>query len=232
MATRADRRGWGPGWPNCQKSKMKTLRRADGVVLPVREELALLIAGLCDETERRGYDLIPGWCWGFACRAIRGSRKPSNHSWGLAVDLNAPKNPMTNRLVTDMPSWMPKLWKRYGFGWGGDYDSRPDAMHYEFLGTPADAVRYTRELYENLLPETFEEESELADVTKLIEDIHAAVTNPKDPNNRLTVIDGISKNMGDLQRMARKELEAQGWTEEQIYAIEEGKPGWRNLRLR
>lgn len=141
--TAADR-GWGPGWPNCQSGHIVTIIRADGIKLPVHRDLKVLIALLCDETERRGYNLVPGWCWGFACRAIRGSSSPSNHSWGLAVDLNAPTNPMTSPLKTDMPGWMPELWNSYGFRWGGDYSGRKDAMHYEFMGSPADARGMTK----------------------------------------------------------------------------------------
>lgn len=143
MTTRADARGWGPGWPRCQGGNIVTIARADGVRLPVHREIKVLVALLCDETERRGYNLVPGWCWGYACRSIRGSSSPSNHSWGLAVDLNAPKNPMSSRLITDMPGWMPNLWNRFGFRWGGDYSGRKDAMHYEFVGTPSDARKYT-----------------------------------------------------------------------------------------
>jgi peptidoglycan hydrolase-like protein with peptidoglycan-binding domain len=43
-------------------------------------------------------------------------------------------------LITDMPGWMPELWKGHSFRWGGDYSRRKDAMHYEFMGTPADAA--------------------------------------------------------------------------------------------
>lgn len=139
-------RGWGPGWPNCQTGTIVTLKRADGLRLPVRRELAPLIAWLIDETERRGYDVRPDWTWGYACRAIRGSSRPSNHSWGLAVDINAPKNPMGPKLITDMPAWMVDLWQAHGFRWGGSYQTRPDAMHYEFMGTPADAARYTAQI--------------------------------------------------------------------------------------
>lgn len=142
-AGRASDRGWGPGWPNCQHGNIVTIVRSDGVRLPVHREIKVLVALLCDETERRGYNLVPGWCWGFACRAIRGSSSPSNHSWGLAVDLNAPTNPMTSPLKTDMPGWMPEMWNSYGFRWGGDYSGRRDAMHYEFLGTPGEAKQMT-----------------------------------------------------------------------------------------
>lgn len=131
------------GWGGPCSGKITTIVRSDGVKLPVNDRVKVLIALLCDETERRGYNLVPGWCWGYACRKIRGSSSWSNHAWGLAVDLNAPTNPMTSTLKTDMPGWMPELWNSYGFRWGGSYSGRKDAMHYEFVGTPADAVEMT-----------------------------------------------------------------------------------------
>lgn len=163
-------RGWGSGWPNCQTSEIvplevelqghKVVLRAHTITpeglhvatldLPggVRGEIHELTTMLLEETASRGYKLIDGWCWGFACRAIRGSLTvASNHSWGLAVDLNAPTNPLTDDGIThtDMPAWMPDLWNEFGFRWGGDYrgSSRRDAMHYEFMGTPADAAALT-----------------------------------------------------------------------------------------
>jgi len=121
---------------------------------------------LCDRTEfAHGYDLKPGWCWGFACRAIGGTSTPSNHSWGLALDFNAPKNPMASadwhrrnanrnnstfpfglRIVCDMNEGMVSEWERAGFRWGGRYTNRPDPMHFEFLGTPAQMAAITEQL--------------------------------------------------------------------------------------
>lgn len=150
----ANERGWGPGWPNCQTSKWVSLVVA-GVPFPggVREEVRELYGLLIGECVRRGYKLMDPGCWGAACRDIKrpdGSTTgtPSNHSWGLAVDINAPKNPnTTGPLVTDMPKWMPELFNEYGFRWGGDYrklgGSTVDAMHYEFCGTPTDARAMT-----------------------------------------------------------------------------------------
>lgn len=139
----ASGRGWGPGWPNCQRDQIVTVSFAGGLRLPVHQGIAELVGLLVEETERRGYDVRDGQSWGFACRAIRGTSTPSNHSWGLAVDINAPANPMGSRLVTDMPNWMPELWEGFGFRWGGRYRSRPDAMHYEFMGTPQMAATQT-----------------------------------------------------------------------------------------
>jgi hypothetical protein len=160
-------RGWGPGWPNCQWDKISTLTRDDGLRLPMRDEILRMVEILMDRTEAGGYDIRPGETWGMACRAIRGSSRPSNHSWGLAVDINAPKNPMAsadwhrrnaNRLtstfpfglqiVTDMSEAMVTLWEDAGWRWGGRYRNRPDPMHFEFMGTPADAKRITKQLTE------------------------------------------------------------------------------------
>lgn len=130
-------------WGAPCEGTIKTLVRSDGLRLPIRLEILELVALLIDETERRGYDVKPGQTWGNSCRKIRNSSSWSNHAWGLAIDINAPSNPMTNRLITDMSSWMPALWKSYGFRWGGDYRGRKDAMHYEFLGSVADAKAQT-----------------------------------------------------------------------------------------
>lgn len=142
--TSASARGWGNGWPKCQQDRLVRVRRDDGLDIPVHEAIAQLVTLMIDETERRGYDVKVGQTWGFACRAIRGTNVPSNHSWGLAVDINAPSNPYREEFRSDMPPWMPRLWWSYGFFWGGWYRSIKDPMHYEFLGAPEDARAQTR----------------------------------------------------------------------------------------
>lgn len=141
---------WGPGWPNCQPSKINAGFVVSGTKFPggVRIELVDLVGMLVQETKNRGYRFgnssDPSYgCWGYSCRQISGTNTPSNHSWGLAVDINAPSNPYTSPLVTDMPGWMPDLWNAYGFRWGGDYSGSKDAMHYEFMGSVADAANET-----------------------------------------------------------------------------------------
>ena len=155
-------RGWGQGYPNCQYGTIKTLVRSDGLRLPVRAEILPLVAWLIDETERRGYDVLIDETWGYNCRSIRGSTRPSNHSWGLAVDLNARSNAMqtgspgwtAQRAAgrTDMPKWLPPLWKAHMFRWGGDYRTRQDPMHFEFMGSRADALRIVAGLPAELTP--------------------------------------------------------------------------------
>ena len=141
----AEHRGWGKGFPVNRVRDMVPVQ-AGGVRVSVHRDIANIVAYLLNETARRGYQLRPAECWGYANRPIKGTQEASNHSWGLAVDLNAPANPMASSLRTDMPAWMPALWKTLGFRWGGGYEGRKDPMHYEFMGTPEDARHYLEKL--------------------------------------------------------------------------------------
>ncbi|WP_433291107.1 M15 family metallopeptidase [Actinoplanes sp. CA-030573] len=136
-------KGWGDGWPaNRSKDMARVKADRSGTRVNVHRRVAPLVDILLDETERRGYRLDPHTCGGYANRATRKSRKPSNHSWGLAVDLNWHRNPENwhGVLHTDLPSWVVPLWNRYGFAWGGNYKGKhKDPMHFEFMGAPADA---------------------------------------------------------------------------------------------
>jgi peptidoglycan hydrolase-like protein with peptidoglycan-binding domain len=115
---------------------------ANQVKLPVRREIAPLVQRLVADLEVRHGPFHPGQCWGFANRAIRGSTRPSNHSWGLAIDLDAPSNPMTTnpKAAHTIGPYASGLAARYGFRWGGDYTGRKDYMHFEFMGTVASAA--------------------------------------------------------------------------------------------
>lgn len=133
----AKARGWGEGWPNAQTDKMVTIAAA-GVKVRVRREIAALVQTLLQVTEKFGYDVKAGQTWGFANRAIAGTQIPSNHSWGLAIDINSTENPQSSTLVTDLPPAVVHAWEASGFYWGGRYqNSKPDAMHFEYVHTPA-----------------------------------------------------------------------------------------------
>lgn len=156
-ADTAAARGWGPGWPTDRSADMSSFSVTTTLVgdaagsskqagvgtqsFTVNKGIAALTQIILNEVQRRGYPLVAGWCWSYEDRAISGTNTPSNHSWGLAIDLNAPDNPYTQPQVTDMPSWLPALFASYGFAWGGNYTGDTDSMHYEFMGTPAQAVQ-------------------------------------------------------------------------------------------
>lgn len=146
--TNAQTRGWGPGWPTERNRDQVLVTRVGGT--PVKTWVHRGIAPLVAEGLRRTEDEIRydvRMLGGYCSRSIRGSRSPSNHSWGLAIDINWDKNPMVSgRLVTDMSAQMVAMWKSLGFAWGGDYRTRKDAMHFEFVGTPAQATALTAAL--------------------------------------------------------------------------------------
>ena len=149
MATPATR-GWGdPGIPGSavgreyERDHIVTIS-AGGIRLRVHHIAAPLFAGFCDSlvAHKPPYALNKvADDWGYAHRYIRGSRTTlSNHSWGLAVDLNATTNPMTSdgKVHTDMPAWVIVAATRWGLFWGGNYKAsgRRDPMHFEYLGRP------------------------------------------------------------------------------------------------
>lgn len=155
--TSPDRRGWGPGWPDCQSGKMIQIsspRPRDGAPFsrPFRREAAELLRFLMDETQAIGAALgyefrrsieTDGGLGTFVCRAIKNSDppQPSFHSWGLAIDINTRSNPMSKTWLATNPPWMVDLFESSGFYWGGRYPVPPwyhDPMHFEFLGRPTD----------------------------------------------------------------------------------------------
>jgi hypothetical protein len=137
-------KGWGNGWPTDRSADMVRIRAdRSGTRINVHKGIAPLADMLADATEVRGYLLDQKETGGFNSRPIKGTHKPSNHSWGLAVDLNWQRNPehFDGVLKTDFPKWLAPLWGRYGFAWGGNYRGRhKDPMHLEFMGSPDDAA--------------------------------------------------------------------------------------------
>lgn len=133
---------WGTGWPNCQGSKQVRVV-GGGVAVNCRSEIAPLMKWALDATRATGYVLKQDQTGAFVCRPIGGTSTPSNHSWGLAVDLNWRENPFThdaNAPRTITPDVV-RIWKQVGFSWGGDWSGKKDFMHMEFNGSPAEAAR-------------------------------------------------------------------------------------------
>lgn len=102
--------------------------------------------------------LVPGTCWGWAYRPIRGGGALSNHASGTAIDLNAPQHPLgtapsanftpaqigtIRRLVADSKGCL---------RWGGDYTGRKDGMHLEVIKSESDCVAALRAVTRPTLP--------------------------------------------------------------------------------
>ncbi|HEV3472467.1 MAG TPA: M15 family metallopeptidase [Actinomycetota bacterium] len=81
--------------------------------------------------------------WSYLNRDVRGESVKSNHSLGLAVDINALANPLGSE--GDMPDDVVQQWRTEGGAWGGDW-SRSDPMHFETHLTPEEIKeRYRRD---------------------------------------------------------------------------------------
>jgi hypothetical protein len=111
----------------------------------VHKRIADLLQMLLEECAARGYVFHSGQCWGFAGRFTKrpdGSqtKTPSNHSWGLAVDVNSLINPYGGT-HHNFPQWMLDLMHEYGFRWLGPAIN--DQEHFDFCGTPIDADNMT-----------------------------------------------------------------------------------------
>jgi hypothetical protein len=81
-----------------------------------------------NEFESTGYNIKT--LGGYANRNIAGSSSKSYHAFGAAIDINPSTNPMKPYLVTDMPSNTGEIAKKHGLGWGGNWRSKKDAMHF------------------------------------------------------------------------------------------------------
>lgn len=74
----------------------------------------------------------------FNWRLMRGGTRLSMHSFGIAIDINAPENCFRcgtpPSCKTDIPPEISEAFKKYGFNWGAEWRSVCDAMHFEWHG--------------------------------------------------------------------------------------------------
>src|SRR3954451_2672272 len=92
----AKAKGWGSGWPVDRSQDMaRVTADTSRAGVNVHRRIARLVDVLLDETERRGYLLDQAQTGGYNNRPIRNTKVPSNHSWGLAIDLNWNHHPAT-----------------------------------------------------------------------------------------------------------------------------------------
>ncbi|MCR1785230.1 M15 family metallopeptidase [Nocardioides carbamazepini] len=81
------------------------------------------------QTSGLGSKIDPGQYAGcYYPRFIAGSTQLSNHSFGLALDLNVPGN--QRGTVGQMDRVVVAIFKKWGFAWGGDW-AYTDPMHFE-----------------------------------------------------------------------------------------------------
>jgi len=116
--------GGTPGAPKLTRITSKTGKSAS-----VNEKFAPAFQSLIDYLDKSGYEINS--LGGYVDRDVRG--KPgvkSIHAHGAAIDINPSTNPLSSTLVTDMPADISSVAASLGLGWGGNWKSRKDAMHF------------------------------------------------------------------------------------------------------
>ena len=79
--------------------------------------------------------------WGYEARDVRGATYLSFHAYGLAIDVDAPHNPMTTAPgYGTMPHNAGALATKWGCEWGGSWSGRRDLMHYECHLAPSEVA--------------------------------------------------------------------------------------------
>lgn len=169
----ATERGWGKPGTSAFEANLTTItvgpfpakgkltKPHKAVKFRVHKDVALMFACFLTQLIRdEGYRLdAKADDWGYCYRPVRGyedewkhSHDPrylSNHSWGLAVDINSATNPLSTngKTVTDMPKNIVAIARQWGLDWGGAYKGRRrDAMHFEWTASRDAAKTRTREL--------------------------------------------------------------------------------------
>ncbi|MDP9240319.1 MAG: M15 family metallopeptidase, partial [Actinomycetota bacterium] len=155
----ASDRGWGSGWPHCQTDKIKSITWTQPfgstLKLSTNVEMTALFPALINRlATARGRDYAQVDTGSYSCRAIKNTSIPSNHSWGLAADLEWNENPQGVHTYGTHAHNAGAIAKELLFRWGGPTDlgggyaaSDPyDCMHFEFMGTPAQARFLTAQL--------------------------------------------------------------------------------------
>jgi hypothetical protein len=115
--------------PSEGKPKLTQVSSKSGKSTAVNTELAPSFQGIIDYLDGVGYKIYS--LGGYVDRDVRG--KPgvkSIHAHGAAIDINPTENPLGPKLVTDMPANISQVAAGLGLGWGGNWKSVKDAMHF------------------------------------------------------------------------------------------------------
>jgi hypothetical protein len=113
-------------------------------------DVSVVLGYVADQFHRRVEALVPGWCWGWNYRDVRGSTGLSNHASGTAIDVNAPNHPLgsVGTFSTAQRAEIHKILGEVGgvVRWGGDYTGRKDEMHFEINASAASVAAVARTL--------------------------------------------------------------------------------------
>lgn len=136
--------------PPCDVSLLKAVDLVQDVRVQCRADIETAVRALGRVLEAHGYVARKGDTGAYNCRKITGGTGHSLHAYGIALDINWNTNPYRadNVLVSDMPRVMVRNILRIRtnggeqvWGWGGDYRTVKDPMHFEIVCAPEQLTR-------------------------------------------------------------------------------------------
>lgn len=111
-----------------QTGPLTTIRTASGKSAQVGAAYAKNFQGFINDLEATGYQIRS--LGGYANRAnVNDPSKKSYHAAGAAIDINPEQNP-NNSTKTDLPPQTAALAAKWGLGWGMNWKSTKDPMHF------------------------------------------------------------------------------------------------------
>jgi hypothetical protein len=118
-----------PSGGGSSKPKLKSISSRSGPSTQVNEAVADNFQNLINHLDMAGYKINS--LGGYNDRDVTGQPGvKSAHAKGAALDINPSTNPMSSRLITDLPENIGIIAGNLGLGWGGDWQSKKDAMHF------------------------------------------------------------------------------------------------------
>lgn len=109
--------------------KLSKVTSRSGKSASVGEKYAPAFQQLVDYLDGIGYNIYS--MGGYVDRDVRNQPGvKSIHGHGAAIDINPDSNPLGSKLVTDMPENIGEVARSMGLGWGGNWSSKKDAMHF------------------------------------------------------------------------------------------------------
>jgi hypothetical protein len=124
-------REWNTGIP------LSTLSTKNGQTFRVATVVSGQFKGFISDLEATGYKIKS--IGGVRDAGTGGGSGPADpdydkerysHPYGASVDINPNQNPFGKSLVTDMPTNIAEIAAKHGLGWGGNFRSVKDAMHF------------------------------------------------------------------------------------------------------
>lgn len=121
------------------ENRMVTVKSKGGFTAQVAADQAPKFQALLNYMDSAGYKV--NTLSGYANKMVAGTNTPSQHARGWALDINPAANPVGGTLNTDMPADVIAMAKKLGLGWGGDWQSKKDPMHFSAAESEGGASR-------------------------------------------------------------------------------------------